>query len=826
MEGDGIAMATIQGKQKTPQENLVGKTLCNDEYYIHRVIGHGGMGKVYLAAHTELTVPVALKQAQADQPLPESVIAELDALLQGDSSSATASLQDTASSGGVHTDRFLREALFLARLHHPALPSLYDYFFEDGYWYLVMDYIPGPTLTAYLRQQGPLPPLEALNYAIQLCDVFDYLHKQTPPIIYRDLKPSNILVTPEGSLMLVDFGIARYFKEGQSNDTTDFGSPGYASPEQYQAEGQTDGRSDLFSLGVLLYEMLSGQRPNMSNGTLSADVSRKDIPPISAVLSGLITLATRTEPMYRFQSAHTFFLALERAYTIEEQRTYQQRVMLEQAMDHPNEDDATLALSHTIEGHDELGRNELVPTEIEGQRKEATLVPEAPLVNPLDPVQRQKIREVLQQMRYERREDAELESELATVDEKLELRASMELSQFTLPVIADSDAHVEVSQPPQPFHFPARRIIRTSFVVVLILCLLLASLLVVVRTIRHMPLLAQGPLVATKSAHSPTSATPTSTVVTNGSWQRLPSLASVQADNTAAYVQVQGRTYIYVNGGYRGAKASPHYDHHLYRYDIMAAQWETSANTQFPGMVNNAVAVDPSGRLFYTSGYSTTSYAVTSLLYMYSPATDTVQRIVPPSGVALGFGNSMTADTQGHLYITQGFTQSGASQRAGTGWYRYDIATGQWHVLAPLPIGLGYVVLAAESNTSIVLIGGATDAGQHIQTNTEYTYNTSSDSWQQVATNAPYALSGTASCIVRPGQLAIIGGYDNTRNKGLDTAWLVNIHTMKWTPLAQLPTGSSVLGAAASDGQGHVFLVRGASDPSQPTADFWELTVR
>ncbi len=186
----------------------------------------------------------------------------------------------------------------------------------------------------------------------------------------------------------------------------------------------------------------------------------------------------------------------------------------------------------------------------------------------------------------------------------------------------------------------------------------------------------------------------------------------------------------------------------------------------------------------------------------------------------------MTADTQGHLYITQGFTQSGASQRAGTGWYRYDIATGQWHVLAPLPIGLGYVILSAQSDTSIVLIGGATDAGQHIQTDTEYTYDTSSDTWQQVAGNAPLVLSGAASCIVRPGQLAIIGGYDDTHNKGLDSAWLVNMHTLKWTPLAQLPTGGSVLGAAASDGQGHVFLVRGASDPSQPTADFWELTAR
>ena len=813
-------MATIQGKQKTPQANLVGKTLCNDEYYIHRVIGHGGMGKVYLAAHTELTVPVALKQIYADQPLPESVVDELDALLQGERSSTEVPLQDVESSGGEHTDRFLREALFLARLHHPALPSLYDYFFEDGYWYMVMDYIPGPTLTMYLRQQGPLPPLEAINYAIQLCDVFDYLHKQTPPIIYRDLKPSNILVTPGGTLMLVDFGIARYFKEGQSNDTTDFGSPGYASPEQYQMEGQTDGRSDLFSLGVLLHEMLSGQRPNPSTG-LPVDSASKDIPPLSVVLHGLITLATRTEPMYRFQSAHTFFLALERTYAIEEQRIYQQRVMLEEVVNSPSEDYATISLSDAEDGH-----NELVPTRVEAQQEETVSLPEAPLINSLEPMQRQKIREVLQQMRRERIEDAELETDFDTVDEKLEERASMKLLQYTHPLVADSDPTIEVVQPKQQFHFPIQRIIRTSFIVALMVCLLLASLLFAVRTFHSVPLLSQRPhVVPTLAPHANTPTLTPGTVTANGSWQRLPSQPSVQADNTAAYVQVQGRAYIYVNGGYRGAKASPHYDRHLYRYDTAAAQWETSANSQFPGMVNNAVAVDASHRLFYTVGYSTTSYTVTSLLYMYQPANDSVQKIVPSSQVTLGFGNSMVADTQGHLYITQGFTHSGASQRAGTGWYRYDIATGQWHVLAPLPKGLGYIVLAVENDKSIVLIGGATDTGQHAQTNAIYIYNTRSDTWQHASTEAPVALSGTANCIVRPGQLAIIGGYDPVHNKGLDTAWLVDIHTLKWTPLAQLPTGASVLGAATSDGQGHVFLVRGASDPSQPTADFWELTV-
>ncbi len=816
-------MVYVQSKQKMPQENLVGKTLCNDEYYVHRVIGHGGMGKVYLAAHSELTVPVALKEARADQPLPESVITELDSILQDDDTShrpAAFSMQDFPSSGGPHTDRFLREALFLARMRHPALPSLYDYFFEDGYWYLVMDYIPGQTLTTYLRQQGPLPPLEALNYAIQLCDVFDYLHKQSPPIIFRDLKPSNVLVTPEGILMLVDFGIARYFKTGQSNDTTDFGSPGYASPEQYQTEGQTDGRSDLFSLGVLLYEMLSGQRPPASNGnpTSPPDVSRQNTPMLSAVLSGLITLATRTEPMYRFQSAHTFFLALERAYTIEEQRTYQQRVILEQVMEVQGENEATIALSTRANATTAVDKPAKAQEE---QQMEEELEQKAPPINQLDPIQRQKIREVLQDMRRSRMEEEDLETELATVDESLSQRISMELSQFTLPVVPDSVS--PEPEPAQPFRFSARRIIRASFVVVLVLCLLLASLLFVAHVRHRTPSITQGQHTVTLVP--PKSIATTTIPATPGSWQKLPSLPAAQADNTAVYVQVQGRAYLYVNGGYRGAKASPHYDHHLYRYDIAAAHWETSADAQFPGMVNNAVATDTSGRLFYTSGYSTDTYAVTSLLYMYQPASGTVQKIVPPSQVLLGFGDSIVADTQGHLYITQGFTQSGTGQRAGTGWYRYDIATGQWHVLAPLPIGLGYVVLASESDTSIVLIGGATDTGQHQQTDVVYKYDTSANTWQQSPTHAPMVLSGTASCVVRPGQVTIIGGYDATHNSGLDQVWLVDLHTLKWTQLTHLPTGNSVLGAAASDGQGHVFLTRGANDPSQPTSDFWELSI-
>ncbi len=148
---------------------------------------------------------------------------------------------------------------------------------------------------------------------MQLCDVLDYLQRQTPPVVFRDLKPSNVILSPEGRLVLVDFGIARYFKEGQINDTTDFGSPGYASPEQYEGSGQTDGRSDIYSLGVILHEMLSGKRP-ARGGTRGSQIEtlRQINPALSPALSGLVAVATRPEPMYRFQTAHAFYLALER----------------------------------------------------------------------------------------------------------------------------------------------------------------------------------------------------------------------------------------------------------------------------------------------------------------------------------------------------------------------------------------------------------------------------------------------------------------------------------------------------------------------------------
>src|SRR6266571_2304624 len=667
-------MSGTPGKSKTTRhESLVGRALCNGEYQVQAVLGHGGMGQVFLASHASIDVPLALKQGRADQPLPESVVVELDAILHGSDATHRTSTEQAnyfPSSGGAQTDRFVREALLLARLQHPAMPTLYDYFFEDGYWYIVMDYIPGSTLAAYIRQYAPLPPLEALNYALQLCDVLEYLHKQSPPVIFRDLKPSNVILAPDGRLVLIDFGIARYFKAGQMNDTTDFGSHGYASPEQYQNGGQTDGRSDLFSLGVMLHEMISGRQPAEKLASL-----QHINPAISSVLSGLVTVATRPEPRHRFQSAHTFYLALERAYTIEERRAYLVEVhsvgqeKVKETRGGESGDIEHRPLWSPVVG----GLTRMAPgSEGNGGQPQGS----PPDLSPHPPLRPK--------------------------------RASAKKLTHERPLVRTSNSHM------------ALRIIQTAFILALILFLVMTPFFLYGR-FSHQVSTSTVP----KSQPGPGYTTPESSVVApNSSWQILPSLPSPEADNTTVYVQVEGRAYIYMSGGYRGAERSPNYDRGLYRYDIAAAHWETVMNKNFPSMVNNAVALDEQNDLFFTGGYSPDTHAVTSLLYKYQPSDGTLQKIVPPAQIPIGFGAAMIADQQGHLYITQGFMQAGNPHvLASTGWYRYDINNQQWHTLAPLPTGLGYVVLASDGRGSILLFGGSTDAGQSSPTEQVYRYN-------------------------------------------------------------------------------------------------------
>lgn len=261
---------------------LNANSLIQDRYQIERVLGTGGFGRVYLAHDQRLGRRVAVKELLATR-------------LDDDEQQQALTL-------------FEREARMLAQLDHPGLTSIWDYFQHDGRAYLVMEYIPGPTMRELVvRHGGPLPEPTVIAYALQLCAVLRYLHSQTPPIIFRDLKPSNVIVeehtgdsdSVESSftLKLIDFGIARLFKPDQSADTMIIGTPGYAAPEQY-GHGQTDHRSDIYSLGATLHHLASGQPPA---GLILSPLLEVN-PALSPALARVIARATAITPDDRYQS--------------------------------------------------------------------------------------------------------------------------------------------------------------------------------------------------------------------------------------------------------------------------------------------------------------------------------------------------------------------------------------------------------------------------------------------------------------------------------------------------------------------------------------------
>lgn len=212
--------------------------LLKQRYIIIKQVGKGGFGAVYQAADTHFgNRPVAVKEMSQNGLKPEDIV------------SASAD--------------FRREAQLLAGLVHPNLPRIYEQFTDTGRSYLVMDYIDGIPLAEQLAQLNgkPLPIDKILEIGIQLSDVLDYLHTRQPPIIFRDLKPANVMMTASGHLYLIDFGIARHFKPGKAKDTSALGSSGYAAPEQY-GKAQTTPQTDLYGLGATLHQLLTGHDPS------------------------------------------------------------------------------------------------------------------------------------------------------------------------------------------------------------------------------------------------------------------------------------------------------------------------------------------------------------------------------------------------------------------------------------------------------------------------------------------------------------------------------------------------------------------------------------
>lgn len=245
-------------------------------YQVVRLVGQGGMSNLYLAYDRKYSnASVVVKEMTASYSDPKE--------------------QQMA------VDLFHREAKLLASLNHRHIPKVYDYFQFAGKYYLSMEYIDGVDLAVKLEQQnGPLPEKQVLQWGGEIATVLFYLHKHEPPIVFRDVKPSNIMISSQG-VKLIDFGIARHFDQAKKGDTMRIGSPGYAPPEQYAA--QTDPRSDIYALGVTLHHALTGRDPTATNTPFLVPPARDLNPALAEATSAMLARATQLDPSDRYQSA-------------------------------------------------------------------------------------------------------------------------------------------------------------------------------------------------------------------------------------------------------------------------------------------------------------------------------------------------------------------------------------------------------------------------------------------------------------------------------------------------------------------------------------------
>jgi len=278
---------SMPGSSNTPTGlQLAAGTLLADRYKIVRRIGGGGMGSVYQAE---------------DQNLAQRQVAVKEMIeMFADESARDKAIED-----------FKRESDILARLEHPSIPTIYDYFFDAsrGRYYLVMKFIDGGDLAARQRASGgKIEERLVAEWAFQTCDVLDYIHSQSPPIIYRDLKPANLMIdSRHNRVMLVDFGIARFVAPTQKGVTA-IGTMGYAPPELFA--GKVEPRSDIYSLGATMFHLLTGHDPQ-DNPLLIFDFAknpkpRQLNPEITARMEQLICRAVEHKPESRFESAREF----------------------------------------------------------------------------------------------------------------------------------------------------------------------------------------------------------------------------------------------------------------------------------------------------------------------------------------------------------------------------------------------------------------------------------------------------------------------------------------------------------------------------------------
>ena len=256
-------------------------SVIDGKYKVLHQIGKGGMSIVYLCINEKANKQWAVKEVRKNGNASSEVIRQ----------------------------NLLTETSILKKLHHPHLPSIIDVIDQDDTYLILMDYVEGRTLKAILDERGALPQEKVVDWAIQLSSTLMYLHRQDPPIIYRDMKPANVMLKPDGNVVLIDFGTAREYKDDSDGDTTCLGTKGYAAPEQYGGKGQTDARTDVYNLGATMYQLVTGKNPTKPPYEIRP--IRQWNPALSSGLESIIVKCTKSDPDERYQSVAELKFALE-----------------------------------------------------------------------------------------------------------------------------------------------------------------------------------------------------------------------------------------------------------------------------------------------------------------------------------------------------------------------------------------------------------------------------------------------------------------------------------------------------------------------------------
>ena len=265
-------------------------SVIDGKYKILNIVGKGGMSTVYLAMNEKANKQWAIKEI----------------------------------TGKDYCDFKLdkKEIELMKQLKHPSLPSIVDVIERQGALLIVMDYIEGLSLEDIMLEYGPQDEKVVMEWAKQLCDVLHYLHTQTPPIIYRDMKPSNVILKPDGKLVLIDFGAAREYHAENMKDTILLGTRGYAAPEQYRTDGQSDARTDIYSLGVTIFRLLTGEGPD------ELCLIRQLRPEVSVGIEKILQKCTRKSKQERYQTVPELLDALNHYWEYEEKYQREQRKKL------------------------------------------------------------------------------------------------------------------------------------------------------------------------------------------------------------------------------------------------------------------------------------------------------------------------------------------------------------------------------------------------------------------------------------------------------------------------------------------------------------------